>query len=62
MVMRTLLPRSTDHQWLSSGADQKHVFSDGTPSTAWPGEWSSNTLLEVAAWQEGNIVTQLANT
>ena len=65
LVMRMSEPRSTDHQWLSSGADQKHVFSVRRPSTASPGEWSSNTLLEVAGGgigeggEEGEILSFL---
>lgn len=45
-------PRSTIHQWLSSGADQKQLLSVRRPSTASPGEWSTSTLLDVA--ERGN--------
>ena len=41
-------PRSTIHQWLSSGADQKHVSSVNKPSTASPGSCSAWELLDVA--------------
>ena len=45
-------PRSTIHQWLSSGADQKHVSSVNKPSSASPGSCSAWELLDVAGRRE----------